>query len=156
MNKEGLVPIARRICPDLCRRQGWPTAFGLDCMDVPSDVEADNVVAAARIPRVLALAVPTVVGEDPPSTLPAATALGIIEASHELLAEAEHDGWRAYKHRDGWSHGPVRDDAARRHPCLVQYDALSEEDKEKDRNSVRHYPDIVELAGCRIVWPLAR
>jgi hypothetical protein len=65
--------------------------------------------------------------------------------------ENRHDGWREHKERDGWSYGPVRDDVARQHPCLVEYATLSEEEKEKDRNSVHHYPDILELAGCRIV-----
>ena len=55
------------------------------------------------------------------------------------------------KHRNGWVYSPVRDDEAKKHPCLVQYASLSEQDKEKDRKAVRHYPDIVELAGYESV-----
>ena len=77
--------------------------------------------------------------------------LHIKESSVDLLAECEHDGWMEQMYRDGWSHGLVKDGEARKHPCLVQYANLSEQDKEKDRNSVRHYPDIVERAGYKIV-----
>ena len=38
----------------------------------------------------------------------------------ELLAECEHDGWMEQKYRDGWSHSLVRDDEAKKHPCLVR------------------------------------
>jgi RyR domain len=69
----------------------------------------------------------------------------------ERLAEAEHDGWTEQKYRDSWTHALVRDDKAKKHPCLVQYAVLSDEDKEKDCNAVRHYPDIVEKAGYEIV-----
>ena len=55
------------------------------------------------------------------------------------------------KHRNGWVYSPVRDDETKNHPCLVQYAGLSEQEKEKGRHAVRHYPDIVELAGCKIV-----
>jgi len=123
----------------------------MDYAALPDDVKADNIAAAARIPRMLALAGLAVVSEDDPSTLPRAKVLGIIEANMELVAECEHDGWREQKYRDGWSHSPARDDKAKTHPGLVQYATLSDEDKEKDRNAVRHYPDIVELAGCKIV-----
>ena len=118
---------------------------------LPDGVKADNIAAAARIPRVLALVGLAVVAEDHPPTLTRAKVLGILEGDMERLAEAEHDGWMEQKYRDGWTHSLVRDDKAKKHPCLVQYAALSEEDKEKDRNNVRYYPDIVEMADYEIV-----
>ena len=55
------------------------------------------------------------------------------------------------KYRDGWSHSLVRDDDNKKHNLLVQYATLSEKEKDKDRNAVRRYPDIAELAGYKIV-----
>ena len=151
VNSEALAHAVHELCRELCHRMGWPAAYDVDYAELPDDVKADNIAAAARIPRVLALVGLAVVSEDDSSNLPQAQVLSIIEADIELLAEAEHDGWREQKYRNDWSYSPVRDDSARMHPCLVQYATLSNEEKEKDRNAVRHYPDIVELAGCRIV-----
>ena len=36
---------------------------------------------------------------------------------------------------DGWTWGPVRDDINKRHPCLIPYDELSEDEKEYDRRT---------------------
>jgi hypothetical protein len=54
----------------------------------------------------------------------------------ELLAENAHDIWARERLRDGWTLGPERDDAQRRHPCLVPYAQLSERDREYDRTMV--------------------
>jgi len=151
MNSEALAPAVHAFHRELSHRMGWSVPYDVDYAELPDGVKADNIAAAARIPRVLALVGLDVVSDDHPSNLPQTKVFGIIEASIELLAEAEHDGWREQKYRNDWSYSPVRDDSARMHPCLVQYATLSNEEKEKDRNAVRHYPDIVELAGCRIV-----
>jgi hypothetical protein len=151
MNSEELAPAVHEFYRKLCRKEGWPITYDMEFAELPDGVKADNVAAAARIPRVLALVGLTVVSEDHPSTLTREKADSIIKANMELLAECEHDGWMEQKYRDGWSHSLVRDDEAKKHPCLVQYATLSDADKEKDRNSVRHYPDIAALAGYKIV-----
>ena len=56
-----------------------------------------------------------------------------IRALSEELAKNTHEVWAAGRIRDGWTYGPTRDDEKREHPCLVPYDALSEEEKEYDR-----------------------
>jgi len=151
MNSEELAPAVHEDWLALCRTNGWPMSYDMTFERLPDGVKADNIAAAARIPRVLALVGLAVVIEDHPSNLSRVKVLHAIESNVDLLAECEHDGWMEQKYRDGWSHGLVRDDDAKKHPCLVQYANLSEEDKEKDRNAVRHYPDIVELAGYKIV-----
>ena len=50
----------------------------------------------------------------------------------ERLAENAHDLWAAQRLADGWTHGPKRDDAAKKHPCLVPYKDLPPEQKIKD------------------------
>ncbi len=151
MNSEELAPAVHDFYRELCRKEGWPVAYDVDYAELPDDVKADNSAAAARIPQVLALVGLAVVSADHPSTLPGEEVHGVVEANMELLAEAEHDGWMEQKYRGGWAHSLLRDDEAKKHPCLVQYASLSEQDKEKDRNAVRHYPDIVELVGYKIV-----
>jgi hypothetical protein len=151
MNSEELAPSVHDFYRALCRKEGWTIQYDMEYADLPDGVKADNVAAAARIPRVLALAGLAVVSKDHPSTMAPDEVEKILEANLELLAEAEHDGWMEQKYRDGWSHSLVRDDDAKKHPCLVQYATLSEEEKKKDRDAVRHYPDIVERAGYKIV-----
>jgi hypothetical protein len=150
MSSEELAPAVHEFYRQLCRENGWPISYDTGFEHLPDDVKADNIAAAARIPRVLALAGLAVVAADSPSTLSRAQVARVIDHNIELLADCEHDGWMEQKYRDGWSHGLVRDDEAKQHPSLVQYADLDQADREKDRNSVRHYPEIVELAGYKI------
>jgi hypothetical protein len=53
----------------------------------------------------------------------------------ERLAEHAHDLWAQQRMADGWAYGPRRDDAAKRHPCLVPYADLPESEKEYDRQA---------------------
>jgi len=50
----------------------------------------------------------------------------------ELLAENAHEVWSAGRMKDGWKYGEVRDDAKKRHPCLVPYIFLTEIEKSYD------------------------
>jgi hypothetical protein len=54
----------------------------------------------------------------------------------EALAIAEHRRWMAEKIVAGWRHAAIRDDARRLHPSIRPYDELSEDEKQKDRNTV--------------------
>ena len=69
----------------------------------------------------------------------------------ERLAKHVHDSWAALRRSQGWSYGPVRDDAARKHPCLVPYDELPEEEKEFDRNTSCETIRFILSHGFRIV-----
>ena len=51
----------------------------------------------------------------------------------ERLAEHAHDLWAGRRLAEGWTYGPQRDDAAKRHPCLVPYDQLPNSEKQYDR-----------------------
>ena len=53
----------------------------------------------------------------------------------EAMAKNTHEVWAAGRMADGWSWGPVRDDQAKKHPGLVPYEELSEEEKEYDRRT---------------------
>jgi ryanodine receptor 2 len=69
----------------------------------------------------------------------------------EKLAENAHDVWAAQRIKDGWSYGPSRDDANKRHPCLVPYDQLPDSEKEYDRKTATQSLKAVIALGFRIV-----
>lgn len=69
----------------------------------------------------------------------------------ERLAELEHERWMAERSRHGWTPGPVRDEARRRHPALVPWAELLESQREKDRQVVRGLPPMLADAGLAIV-----
>ena len=47
-------------------------------------------------------------------------------------AQAIHESWMAQKLADGWEYGPTKDPEAKRHPCIVPFDALPKEQQAKD------------------------
>jgi hypothetical protein len=69
----------------------------------------------------------------------------------ETLARVEHRRWAAERLLAGWRHGAARDDRARLHPDLVPYEELDEATREKDRDMVRALPEVLALAGMRMV-----
>lgn len=51
----------------------------------------------------------------------------------ERLAENAHDIWALQRMKDGWTYGNRRDDNEKKHPCLLPYNDLPENEKEYDR-----------------------
>jgi len=68
----------------------------------------------------------------------------------EIMAELEHERWVQQKFIQGWSYGKDRDDKKKTHPCLVEWDKLTEEIKEKDRNAVRAIPELLASKGFEV------
>jgi RyR domain-containing protein len=115
----------------------------------------DNRAAARRIPDVLGLVgLGVATAEEARSRKkPSQDQVArCIQSNIELLAEAEHDGWKAQREKNGWRFGEVRDDERKLHPLMVAYGNLPKEEQEKDRRSVRNYPAQVREAGFEIVW----
>ncbi|KAG1688365.1 hypothetical protein DVH05_003798 [Phytophthora capsici] len=52
----------------------------------------------------------------------------------DLLAENAHEVWAKGRMDEGWTYGPQRDDSAKKHPCLVPYVFLTDDEKEYDIN----------------------
>lgn len=71
----------------------------------------------------------------------------------ELLSRNAHDVWARQRMADGWRWGPARDDARKEHPSLVAYDALSESEKELDRQTAMQTLRAILALGFRIVPP---
>jgi hypothetical protein len=68
----------------------------------------------------------------------------------EELARNTHDHWAIQRLGEGWSWGPARDDAAKRHPDLVPYAELSESEKQYDRITAMETLKAIIALGYRI------
>lgn len=53
----------------------------------------------------------------------------------EEMAKNVHEVWAQNRINEGWTYGPERDDALKKHPCLVPYEDLPESEKEYDRST---------------------
>lgn len=51
----------------------------------------------------------------------------------EEMAKNVHEVWAKNRLAEGWSYGPVRNDAKKETPCMVAYEALPDSEKEYDR-----------------------
>lgn len=69
----------------------------------------------------------------------------------EAIAENAHDVWALARINEGWTYGPVRDDAKKQHPDLVPYSALSDSEKEYDRLMAMNTIKLVKKLGFEIV-----
>jgi hypothetical protein len=69
----------------------------------------------------------------------------------DQMAVLEHERWREEKIRQGWHLGSQRNDGNKLHPDLAGWDeGLSEEAKEKTRQTVRIIPNLLARAGFQI------
>ena len=134
----------------IARVEGQTLMYDVPFDELPPSVKRSNEAAARRIPELLAL-----VGlKVEPGVATASEIDGVrrqLEQHIETLAEEEHRGWMSNAESDGWRFAEVRDNDARLHNCLRPFHELSEVEKDKDRSSVRHVPEFVQLAGFRIV-----
>jgi ryanodine receptor 2 len=71
----------------------------------------------------------------------------------ERLAEHAHDLWALRRMSEGWTCGPRRSDAKKKHPCLVPYDQLPESEKQYDRSAAMETLKAVIALGYRIEAP---
>ena len=70
----------------------------------------------------------------------------------EVLAEEEHIRWAEGRKELGWKTGKNRSDYFKIHPLIdVQFNDLSEVDKEKDRKQIRKYTATLKNSGFKIV-----
>jgi len=77
----------------------------------------------------------------------------------EILAEEEHKGWMEARSKANWIHG-ARSEYHKTHNCLVAYADLDkgitepekQKDKNKDRNSVRKYTEMLKGSGFTITF----
>lgn len=72
----------------------------------------------------------------------------------EELARVEKDRWNADLLAKGWRyHNAPKDPERKRHPLLVDWDSLPEEEREKDRDSIRALPAFLARLGYELKIP---
>lgn len=57
---------------------------------------------------------------------------GVQGALEGRTPDQSHEGWLAHKQATGWTHGLIKDEATKQHPCMVPYAELPPEQKVKD------------------------
>lgn len=68
----------------------------------------------------------------------------------EQMAKNVHEIWSETRITQGWSYGPERNDAEKKHPCLLPYEQLPEEEKVYDRNTSVETLKFILKAGFEI------
>jgi hypothetical protein len=79
-----------------------------------------------------------------------ASEIAISDADVEEMAIREHERWMTDRQHHGWTYSAQRDNARKHHPLLVPWEQLSEPEKEKDRDTIRNLPGLVERSGFRV------
>ena len=69
----------------------------------------------------------------------------------EAIAENAHDVWATARKKEGWTFGPERDDANKKHPDLIPYSSLPESEKEYDRLMALDTIKLVKKLGFEII-----
>lgn len=69
----------------------------------------------------------------------------------EAIAENAHEVWAATRKKEGWTFGKERDDVNKKHPDLIPYSSLSENEKAYDRLMAFDTIRLVKKLGFEIV-----
>jgi hypothetical protein len=64
-----------------------------------------------------------------------------------IMAKQEHQRWIDEKIEDGWVYAPKRDDLKKHHNCLVEWDKLTEEVQNWDKDPVRNIIEVLDVVG---------
>ena len=74
-----------------------------------------------------------------------------LQELQEAIAENAHEVWAAARKAEGWTYGPVRNDALKHHPDLIPYSALPDSEKAYDRLMAFNTIKLVKKLGWKIV-----
>jgi hypothetical protein len=112
--------------------------------ELPDDLRRSNLAQAedigVKLDAIGCVIVPESAG---------APAFAFTDAEIELLAQMEHQRWMRERQAQGYVYGPDRE--GKRHPDLVDWQDLTENAREKDRQAVREIPAILHEAGFQIL-----
>jgi hypothetical protein len=134
---------------------------------LPENLRKDNAAAARALPAKLAT--------EGYAILPAREGLVHVDFTPESIdrmGELEHDRWLRQKLLGGWRYGDKKDTAAKTHPAMLPWSAITPEDrarmypegpdrvgltalpeseKEKDRDQFKGLSDMLGRYGCAVV-----
>ena len=69
----------------------------------------------------------------------------------EQMAKNVHEVWAQSRMEQGWTYGPERNDQLKKHPCLVPYEQLPEEEKAYDRDTALGTLKLITKLGFKIM-----
>ncbi len=73
-----------------------------------------------------------------------------LNALVEIVAKNVHEVWAQSRIEQGWSFGVERNDVQKKHPCLLPYENLTEEEKDYDRKTVLETLRVITKLGFTI------
>ena len=68
----------------------------------------------------------------------------------EAIAENAHEVWAYNRKQEGWTYGPVRDDAKKLHPDMIAYNKLPESEKLYDREMAMNTIKLLKKLGWEL------
>lgn len=68
----------------------------------------------------------------------------------EEMAKNVHEVWAQNRIAEGWTYGPQRDDANKKHPCLVPYEELPDSERAYDRATSQETLKLILASGFAI------
>lgn len=68
----------------------------------------------------------------------------------EKMAKNVHEVWAQTRINQGWSYGEERNDSLKKHPCLIPYEELTEEERVYDRNTSIQTLKLILKLGFKI------
>jgi len=74
-----------------------------------------------------------------------------MKALSELLSKNTHEVWSKERMARGWTWGPERDDANKKHPDLIPYEELTDDEKQYDRNTSMETIKVILSLGYKIM-----
>lgn len=135
----------------MAKEQGWSLNFGMEFDKLPETARKDNVAAAKRMHQIF-LRVGLILTPTISAVKHNADGIkSIVEDNLERLAVYEHELWVEDKEREGWQYGN-RDDSNKLHPAIIDWKSLPEREKDKDRDAVRNYIQVIESAGFSLIF----
>ena len=72
-------------------------------------------------------------------------------ALSEIIARNTHEVWAQARMKQGWRWGKAKDNDKKTHPDLVPYEALSETEKDYDRNTSNQTIKLILSLGYSII-----
>jgi hypothetical protein len=78
----------------------------------------------------------------------------LTEEEVAVMARMEHGRWTAQKLLAGWRHGKVKDAEAKTNPCILAWDDLPDNERQKDIDTVKKIPRFLAEIGCEVGRPI--
>lgn len=74
-----------------------------------------------------------------------------LTALTEDIARNVHEVWALNRIEQGWTYGEVRNDRLKQHPCITDYDSLTEDEKNMDRETALTTLKLIYRLGFEII-----